>query len=198
MCETVRFFCGRVLIRLTWNLSHFVQNFVEFLTWNFRKKKYFGRIFIKFSCKPRLSSIKTIEISPYFLHFFFCVCIALKKLTQVISYVACTKVRRLVHKEITKRRYGEEKSARLVFQKPVLFTLGLGLTMSYFFSVLVWNFYQTFVAVSIEFLLIFESQIRPTRLEINILLIIARAKRKVLLCVKQFDFFRGRILIRLN
>jgi len=43
--------------------------------------------------------------------------------------------------------------------------------------------------VSIEFLLRFEPQIHPTRLAINILLITARAERKVRLCVKLFDFF---------
>jgi len=30
--------------------------------------------------------------------------------------------------KITKRRYGEEKPERFVFEKPVFFTLGLGLT----------------------------------------------------------------------
>jgi len=65
-------------------------------------------------------------------------------------------------------------------------------------GVLVWNFYQTFVTVSIEFWLRFESQIRPTRLKINLLLITARAERTVRSCVKLFDFFRGSILIRLT
>nr|AGV40500.1 hypothetical protein [Phaseolus vulgaris] len=51
-----------------------------------------------------------------------------EKFKQVFSYVFCTQVRRLVHKQITKRRYKEEKSGRFVFEKPALFTLGLGLT----------------------------------------------------------------------
>jgi len=61
----------------------------------------------------------------------FWVLIALKKFTQVLSYVVCTQVRRHVHKQITKRRYGEEKPGRFVFGKPFLFTLGLGLTTPY-------------------------------------------------------------------
>ena len=77
------------------------------------------------------------EISPYFLQFLFCVRIALKKFTQVLSYVLCTQVRRHIHKRITKRRYGEEKPRRFVFGKLVLFTLGVGLITTYSFGVLV-------------------------------------------------------------
>jgi len=51
--------------------------------------------------------------------------------------------------------------------------------------------------VSTEFWLRFEPQIRPTRLAINFLFITARTERKVRLCANLFDFFRGRILIRL-
>ena len=124
--------------------------------------------------------------------------IALKKFTLVLSYFVCTQVRSHVHKQITKNRYGKEKSGRFVFEKPVLFTLGLGLTTPYYLGIFVWNFYQTFVIVFIEFWLRFEPHIRATRLEINFLFITARAERKVRLCVKLFDFFRGWILIRLT
>jgi len=121
-----------------------------------------------------------------------------KKFTQVLSYVFCVQVRRHVHKQITKRRYGGEKPGLSVFGKPVLFTLGLGLATPYSPGILVWNFYQTFVTVSTEFWLRFEPQIRPTRLAINFLFITAWAERKVRLCVKLFDFFRGWILIHLT
>ena len=130
-------------------------------------------------CKPRLSSTKTCEISPYFLQFLFCIRIALKTFTQVLSYVACNQLRRRVHKRITKRRYGEEKPRCFVFRKLVLFTLGLGLTTPYSLGVLVEKFYHTFVTVSIEVWLRFEPEIPPTKLTINILLITARAERKV-------------------
>ena len=60
------------------------------------------------------------------------------------------------------------------------------------------KFFETFVTVSIEFWLKLEPQIRPTRLTINFLFITVRAERKVRLCVKLFDFFRGWILIRLT
>jgi len=52
--------------------------------------------------------------------------------------------------------------------------------------------------VSIEFWLRFETQVRPTRLAINLLFVTERAERKVRLCVKLFDFFRVWILIRLT
>jgi len=84
-----------------------------------------------------------------------------------------------------------KKSRRFVFGKPVLLTPGPGLTTPYSLGVLVWNFYQTFVTVSIEFWLRFEAQIRPTRWATKFLLITARAERKVRLCAKLFDFFVG-------
>ena len=191
------FFPRWILIRFTWNFSRFVLNSVEVLTWNFRKK-LFRENFSEILCKPRLFSTERCEILPYLLQFFFWLRIALKKFTQVLSYVVCTLVRRHVHKKITKRRYGVKKRRRIVFGKPNLFILGLGHTTPYSLAILVWNFYQTFFAVSIEFWLKLEAQIRPTRLAINFLLITARAERNVRLCVKPFDFFRGRILIRLT
>jgi len=86
----------------------------------------------------------------------FWVRITLKKFTQVPSYVVCTHVRRHVHKKITEGRNGLEKPGRFVFGKPMLFTLGLGLTTPYSLGILVWNFYQTFFIVSTEFWLRFE------------------------------------------
>jgi len=99
-----------------------------------------------------------------------------------------------VPKHITKRRYGEEKLGRFVFGKPVLFTLGLGLTTPYSLGILVWNIYQTFLIVSIEFWVRCQSQIRSIRFAINFL----RADRKVCLCVKLFYFFPRWILICLT
>jgi len=191
------FFRGRILICLTWNLSRSVPHSVEIVMCNFRKK-LFRENFSEILCKPNLSSTKTWEISSYFMQFLFWVRIALKKFTQVLPYVVCTQVRKHAHNRITIRRYGEENPGRFVFEKPVLFTLGLGHLSPYSLGVLVWNFYQTFITVSIEFWLRFEAQIRRTRLEINFLLITARDERKIRLCVKLFDFFRGRILIRLT
>ena len=156
------FFRGWIFIRLTWNLSRFLPKSLESHMWKFRKK-YFGRIFQKFSCKARLFSSKTCEISLYILQFLFCVRITQKKFTPVLSYVACTQERRHVHKRITKRRYGEENQH--VFRKPVLLTLGLGLTTPYSLGVFVWNFYQTFKTVSIEFLLRFEPRSVPQDLQ---------------------------------
>jgi len=124
--------------------------------------------------------------------------IALKNFTQILSYAFFTQVKRHIHKKITKRRYGGEKPWHFVFGRPVLFTIGLRLTTRYSLDVLVWNFYQTIFTVSSEFWLRFEPQICPTRLAINFLFITARTERKVRVCAKLFDFFRGRILICLS
>ena len=106
----------------------------------------------------------------------FWVRIALKISTLVPSYVVCTQGRRHVHKQITERRYGVEKPGRFVFGKPVLFTLGLGHTTPYSLGILVWNFEETFITVSIEFWLRFEPQIRPTGLVINFFSSLPRLK----------------------
>ena len=62
------FFRGWILIRLTWSLSRFVPNSVEILTWN-KRKKLFREDFSELLCKPKLSSTKSCEFSPYFLQF---------------------------------------------------------------------------------------------------------------------------------
>ena len=160
-------------------------------------KIHFGRIFQKFCANQSYPLQKLVKFHPTFCNF-FPGCIALKKFTQVLSYVVCTQVRRHVHKQITERRYGEEKLGRFLFEKSVLFTLGLGLTAPNSFDILVWNFYQIFFIVSVEFWLRFEPQTRPTRFAINILFITVRYERKVRSCVKLFDFFPGWILIRLT
>jgi len=198
VCETFLFFFvdedSSVLPEICRVFSHILWIFLRGIS----GKKLFRKNFSEILCKPRLSSTKTCEILPYFLQFLFWVRIAMKKFTQVFPYVFCTPVRRHVHKTITKRRYGEENPGRFVFRKADFFTLGLGLTTRYSLGVLVWNFYLTSVTVSTEFWLRFEAQIRPIRLAINFLLITAGAGTKVHLCVKLFDFFRGRILVRLT
>jgi len=105
------------------SLSNFSgDSYVEF-----QEKSISGEFFGN-SVQTKASSTKTCEIPPYFMQFLFWVHIVLKKFTLVIPYVVFTQVRRHVHKRITKRRYGEENPGRFVFGKPVLFTLGLGLT----------------------------------------------------------------------
>jgi len=130
---------------------------------NFQHKTISGEFFRNF-VQTKDILYQNLWNLPLISAIFFRVRIALKKFTQVLSYVVCTQVRRHVHKQITKRRYGEEKPGRFVFGKLVLFTLGLGLTTPCSLGILVWNFYQTFVTVSVEFWLIFEPQIRPTGL----------------------------------
>ena len=177
VCETVWFFSwvnthlfdffrGWILICLTWNLCRFVPNLVEILAWNFRKNLFRKNFFWNY-LQSKAILFKNLWNFGLLSAILFWVCIALKKFTQVLSYFFCTQARRHVHKQMTKRRYGEEKQARLVFGKSVLFALGLGLTTPNSFGILVWNFYQTFVTVSAVFWLRFEPQIRPTRLAIN-------------------------------
>jgi len=101
------------------------------------QEKLFRESFSEIFCRPKVSSNKTCEISPYFLQFLFCIRIELKKFTQLLSYVVCTQVRWHVHKQITKGGYVEEKPGHSVFEKPILFSLGLGLTTPYSLGVLV-------------------------------------------------------------
>ena len=115
------------------------------------RKNYFGRIFQKF-CANQGYPLPNWWNFAILSEILFRVCIALKIFRQVLSYVFCTKVRRHVPKQITRRRYGGQKSGHFVFGKPVLFTLGLGLTTPYSLGILVWNSYQTCVTVSAEFL----------------------------------------------
>ena len=159
----------------------------------FQKKNYSGRIFQKFCGNQGYPLPKLVKFCPTFCNFILGLYCVEKK-----SYVVCTQVRRLVPRQITKRRYGEEKPVHFLFGKLVSFTLGLGLTTPYSLCILVWNFYRTFAIVSTEFRLRFEPQIRPTRFEITFLFITASDGRKVGLCVKLFDFFPRWILIRLT
>jgi len=192
--KLIDFFSRWILIHFTWNLSHFVPNSVDILTWNFNKKLYVEN-FLEILCKPRRPNLWNFAL---FSSILFCVHIMFKKFTQVLSYVVCTQLRKHVHKHILKRRYREEKSGCFVFRKPVLFTLGLGLTAPYCLGLLIWNFYQTFVIVCVEFRLRFEPQIRPKRFAISFLFITVRTERKVRLFMKRFDFFRKWILIPLT
>jgi len=121
-----------------------------------------------------------------------------EKFTEALSYVVYTQLRRHVHKQIKKRRGGEEKPGHSVFGQPVLFTLGPALTTPYSLGILVWNFYQTLVIVSTEFWVRFETQNPPTEFAINFLSVTARPERKVRLCLKLFNFFPRWILIRLT
>ena len=145
--------------------------------------------FFKILGKLRLSSTKTREISLYFVQFYPSSVGHWNDSHKHFHMFFCNRVTRHVHKQIRKRRYGEEKPGCFAFGKPVLFTLDLGLTMSYWLCILVWNFYQTYVIVSIEFWQRFEPQICSTRFAINVLFITASSERKARLCVKLFDFF---------
>jgi len=110
------------------------------IQWRFLRgisgKNHFGRIFQKFFANQGYPLAKLVKFRPTFCNFFH-IRIALKKFTQVLSYVVCTQVSRHVHKKITKRRCGEEKQGRFVFGKLVLFTLGVGLTAPYSLGILV-------------------------------------------------------------
>ena len=184
------FFRGWILICLTWNLSGFFSNSVEILTWNVRKKLFqenFSEDFLQTKAILYQNLWNFALLYAIFILRPYCA----ENFTQVFSHVVCTQVRRHVHKRIKKRKYGEKKPGRFVFGKPVLFTLGLGLTTPYSLGVLVWNFYQMFVTMSIEFWLRFELQSYPTRLAINFLLITARAEKNVRLCVNYLIFFVG-------
>ena len=153
------------------------DSYIEFQQKNILRK------FLEILCKPRLS--------------FFSWKIP-KKFTLVLSYVVCTLLSWHVHKKITKGDIGIKGRMIFFFRKAVLFTLGWDLLRLISMGLLVWNFYQTFIIVCIEFWMRFEPQIHPTRFAIIFLFITRKDERKVRLCVKQFDFFRRWILICLT
>jgi len=161
----------------------------------FQKKKLLWENFSEILLKTKAILYRNSWNFVLLSEFLFCVRIVLKRFAQVVSYVVCTQVRRHMHKQITKRRYGGENQGRFVFEKPVLFTVSLGLTTPYSLAILVSNFYQTFITVSIEFWMRFEPQIRPTWFAIIFLFIIARTEMKVRLCVKLLYFFPRVIII---
>ena len=84
--ETVWFFPRWILIRLTWNLSCFVPNSVETLTWNFRKK-LFRENFSKILLKTKAILYRNLWNFALLSAILLWVCTALKKFTEVLSYV---------------------------------------------------------------------------------------------------------------
>jgi len=103
----------------------------------FQEKTISGKNFRNFRANQGYLLPKLVKFHSTFSNFLFCVRIAQNNFNQVLSYVVYAQLRRHVHKQITKRRYGEEKLERFVFEKPVLFTLGLGLSKPYSLGVLV-------------------------------------------------------------
>ena len=114
MCETLWFVSWVNTHLLDLNIFALCPKFSGDSYVGFQAKTILGDFFTNFRTNEGTESG---EISPYFLQFLFCVRIALKKFTQILSYVFCTQLRRHVHKRITKRRYREEKSGRFVFKK---------------------------------------------------------------------------------
>jgi len=190
VCETVSFFSWVNTHPFYLKFVAFCPKFTGYSDVEFQEKTISGEFFTHF-VQTKGTLYQNLWNFALLSEILFWVRIALKISTQVPSYVVCTQGRRHVYKQITERRYGKEKPGRFVFGKPVLFTLGLGHTTPYSLGILVWNFYQTFVTVSTEFWLRFESRIRPTGLAINFLFITARAERKVRMCVKLLHSFRG-------
>jgi len=116
LCVKVfNFFRGRILFRLTWNLSRFVPNSMEILTWNLRKKNYFGIIFQKFCANQGL--YRNLWNFALLSKILFWVRIALKKFTQVLSYVVCTQVRRHAHKKNHKKKIRGKKARTFCIRK---------------------------------------------------------------------------------
>ena len=162
--------------------------------------KFSGDYWVEFQEKPISGEFfrNFVQFWPNLCNFIMGPYCAEKKIIQALSCIVYTQAKRQVHKRITKRRCGEERPGRFVFGKSVLFTIGLGLTTPYSSGVSVWNFYQTFATMCIDFWLRFDAQIRPTRLAISILFITAKAETKVRLCLNLINFFRGWVLIRLT
>jgi len=113
----------------------FCLNSVEILTWNL-KKKLFQENFSEILCKLGYPLLKVVEFRPTFCNFILGPYCAEKMHTS--TFICCLHPGKEVrHKQITKRRYWEEKLGRFVFGKPVLFILGVGLTTPYCLGILV-------------------------------------------------------------
>ena len=148
VCETVWFF--------SWLNTHLFD--LKFLAFNpkfsgdsymeFQEKIVSGAFFRNF-VQTKAILYQNLRNFTLLSAILFWVRIALKKFTQVLSDIVCTQVRRHVHKQITKKDMG--KKIQDVLFSENLFTLGLGLTTPYSLGILVWNFYQTFITMSIEF-----------------------------------------------
>jgi len=93
--------------------------------------------FVKNQGYPLAKFVKFRHTLYNFIRCPYCVEKLQKKITQVLSCIVGTLLRRHVHKKFTKRRYREEKSGHFVFGKSILFTLGLGLTTPYSLGLLV-------------------------------------------------------------
>jgi len=114
------FFPRWILIRLTWNLSRFVPNSVQILTWNFRKKLFrdnFSEIFWKTQAILQQNFWNFVLLSAILFRVKNCV----EKFKLVLSCALCTLRRRHVHKQIIKRRYREEKPEHFFFLKTSFF-----------------------------------------------------------------------------
>jgi len=83
------------------------------------RKKLFRDNFYEILWKTKAYSSKICEISPYFLQFDSVLKNCVEKFTQVLSCVVCIVLRRHFHKQITKKKYREEKPEHFVFGKPV-------------------------------------------------------------------------------
>jgi len=117
------FFREWILIRLTYNLSHFVSSSVEILMWNFRKNLFRENFSEIFAQTKAIIHYRNLWNSALLFAIFNLRPYCAKKFTQVLSYVVCTQVRRHAHKQITKRRYGEEN-------RNILFTENLFCSLS--------------------------------------------------------------------
>ena len=85
--ETVDFFPRWILIRLTWNLSCFVPNSVETLTWNFRKK-LFRENFSEILMKTKAILYRNLWNFALLSAIVFLVRIALKKI-HISTFICC-------------------------------------------------------------------------------------------------------------
>jgi len=131
------------------------------------KQNYFGIIFQKFCESQGYPLPKFVKFRPTFYKFFWDHSVLKKseKIHTSTFICFCTLLRRHVHKQIAKRRYRDKNPRRFVYGKPI-YSLS-GLTMRYSPDILLWNYYQTFVIVCIEFRLRFELQICPTTFAIT-------------------------------
>jgi len=127
-------------------------------------KNYFGIVFHKFCANQGYPLQKNCEISLYFLQFYPGFIVRWKNSHKQYHILFEPKKEGT---SINKRQKDDtgKKIQDFFFGKPVLFTLGVGLTTPYSLGILVWKIYHTLVIVSIEFWRIFEPKFIPQDLQ---------------------------------
>jgi len=190
------FFRGWILIRLTWNLSRFVPNSVEILTWIFRKKTISGKFFRNF-LQTKAILYQNLWNFDQLSGILFQVRIALKKFTQVLSYVVAPKWAGTAITKSQKEDTGRKTRTFCFWKTCFVHSLSgtyHALLLGYFGLKFLPDVRHCVCWVLAE-IWVSDSSHKMGNKFFNHH---CQGERKVRLCAKLLDFFRGWILIHLT